>query len=102
MSSMRPTADALQDASVANLGSGSLQILPVDVNRKYLMIHNQSAVSQGVNPTGASALVGRAGTVTLVSNGSLTYEGTWVPTNAFQAQGTSGAGGLTIIVGTTQ
>lgn len=90
----------LSSVSVQNLGSGSFaNAIPANANRRYLMIHNPSGVNFAIEPTGtSSAAVGGFGCVTLVPNGSLTYENNFVPVNGMAACGSSGLG-LTVIQG---
>jgi hypothetical protein len=60
---------SFNDCSIAALSGASQQILPANPNRSYLLICNTATTNNaGVNFTGGTAVIGGAGTYTLLPN----------------------------------
>lgn len=89
-----PEIDKSKSVAVS---TSSVEILPANKNRKYLLIQNVCAAQNiGVSPSGTTAAIATAGTVTLLPGGSLLFTGNAVPKNAFNAISASGSCGVTI------
>ena len=80
----------LVDYSIASLTGASQVALAFCGWRSFLMIHNPGSANAGINPTGGVAAVGSAGTITLVPNGTMTFNIDGVPQNAITVVGTAG------------
>lgn len=93
MSFYNPVLTApLKDRSINNLATSSIQLLPPEVNRKYLLIENTSAVNIGLAIQPQAASIGSSGTITIVPTGSLVFETNFCPTNGFNIISASGSG----------
>lgn len=72
----------LFDNSVS-IGTSAVQMIPANTSRQYLIIQNVSSTATVGCSTTSSPVIGNAGTVTLVSNGSWSFAGNFIPTSAF-------------------
>lgn len=81
----------------ATVTTSSAQILPLDHTRRYLLVVNVCAVNVGINPTGGTAAIGSAGTITLFPGGSLEFTDYAVPRNAMTGIAASGSCPVTIM-----
>ena len=79
----------LADYSIASLTGSSQSLVKADGTRSMILVHNPGVNNIGVT-IGATAAIGSAGTVTLVPNGTMTFEIDGIPQNAFQVIGTAG------------
>lgn len=79
----------LTDHSIASLTGSSQAMIPQDMTRSMVLVHNPASVNAGVNPTGGTAAIGSAGTITLVPNGTMTFNIDGIPGNAMTCIGTS-------------
>ena len=92
-----------RDKSIASLSGSSQQACAPNGNRQFLLIENTGTANVGVNFSGPNsggsqtttgignvAAIAGAGTVTVVANGSLIFEGLAVPQNAVNIIGTAG------------
>lgn len=85
----------LTDRSTASLGTSSTQLVAANAQRKYLIIENVGTVNIGCSYT--TAVIGGAGTVTLVPNGSWTFEGNFIYTGAIKCIAASGSSNVVTI-----
>lgn len=70
------------DYSNATIGSSvAVQIVPANNARKYLVLENVSTVNMGCSYS-STPVIGTAGTVTLVPNGSWTFDGNFIYSGA--------------------
>lgn len=76
--------------------TSSTKILAANLNRRSLLIQNISAVNVGINIDAGTAVIGTAGTVTLLPYERMTAEGADCPKNAFTGISASGTAALTI------
>lgn len=60
------------DRTIASASGASQQVMPANAVRHSLNIINTGAANCGINPTGGTAALGGAGTLTLVPNGAYT------------------------------
>jgi hypothetical protein len=60
------------DRTIASASGASQQIMAANANRHSLTIENTGNANCGVNPTGGTAAIGAAGTITLVPTGAYT------------------------------
>jgi hypothetical protein len=60
------------DHTITSASGSSQQIMAANVSRHSLTMVNTGNANCGVNPTGGTAVIGGAGTFTLVPNGSYT------------------------------
>lgn len=80
------------------VSNSSATILAADKKRRLLLIQNVDPDEDlGVNPQGGTAAIGTAGTVTLVPNASITFNGKDVPQNAMTGICESGTCQITCI-----
>lgn len=82
---------ALKDKSSAIVGTASITLLAANPGRRFLIIQNVSAVNIGINPFGGAAVIGGAGTFTLVPAGSWVFENNEICTGAFTVIAASGS-----------
>ena len=80
----------------ATVSTASTNILPVNVSRTYLLIENVCAENIGISLDSHTAVIGAAGTVTLLPGGAMEFKDDRVPQNAFNAISASGSCGVTI------
>ena len=78
------------DYSITSLSGSSQSLLAKDGTRSYLLIQNTGNANVGVNLAGGTAAIGGTGTITLVPNGSLTFNIDSIPANAINVIGTAG------------
>lgn len=83
-------AGAYADISIAALTGVSQALAGANANRRALIISNVGATNVGVNLTGGVAVIGGAGTLTLVPGANLTIDD-FPPTNAITVIGTLAA-----------
>ena len=88
----------LLDRSSASLTTASLTIASANPSRKYLLVHNPSAVNYGCS-FGGTAAIGTAGTVTLVPNQTLTFENSFVYTGVLNCIAASGTNTIVVYEG---
>lgn len=91
---LTPTASTARSVSVS---TSSVEILPVNKRRRYLLIENVCANNVGIALSGTTAALGTAGTMTLFPGGALEFYEPVVPKNAFNAIAATGSCGLTIL-----
>jgi opacity protein-like surface antigen len=60
------------DRTIASASGASQQIMAANASRHSLTIENTGSANCGINPRGGTAVIGGAGTLTLVPNGSYT------------------------------
>lgn len=58
------------DRTITSASGASQQLMAANASRRQLIIQNTGNANCGVNPTGGTAAIGGAGTITLVPNGS--------------------------------
>lgn len=80
----------VNDNSIASLSGSSQQIVPANATRSLLIFFNDGNANAGINLAGGTAVIGGAGTITLVPNGSMTFVTGSIPENAINVIGTSG------------
>jgi hypothetical protein len=80
----------LVDYSISSLTGSSQSLVSKDSTRSFILVHNPGSANIGVNPTGGTAAIGSAGTITLVPNGTMTFNIDGIPANAMTVIGTSG------------
>ena len=88
----------LINRSSASLTTASLTIVAANPARKYLLIHNPSAVNYGCS-FGGTAAIGATGTVTLVPNQTLTIENSFIYTGALNCIAASGTNTIVVYEG---
>lgn len=79
----------LLDCSIASLTGASQALVPQDMTRKFILIENIGNANIGVNPTGGTAAIGTAGTLTIAAGATQTFNSASVPGNAMTVIGTS-------------
>ena len=60
------------DHTIASATGSSQQVMPANDRRHSMTIENTGADNCGVNPTGGTAAIGGAGTITLLPGGAYT------------------------------
>lgn len=71
-SSVAPIGTALTDRTVTSATGASQTVMAANASRKTLTIVNTGNANCGINPTGGTAVIGGAGTITLAPLGSYT------------------------------
>jgi hypothetical protein len=72
LSTANPIGITPTDHTITSASGSSQQVMPANSSRHSLTIVNTGNANCGVNPTGGTAVIGGAGTFTLVPNGSYT------------------------------
>lgn len=85
-----PSGGAYTDRSIANLTGASQALMAANADRKILVINNVGATSVAVNLTGGAAVIGGAGSITLLTNGTLVLD-SYPPTGIINIIGTLNA-----------
>lgn len=86
-------AGQLTDRGTSALTTSSLLVVPANSARKYLVIQNVGSVNVGCNP-GGTAAIGSKGTITLVPNGSWSFEANYIYTGAINCIAASSSGNV--------
>jgi hypothetical protein len=60
------------DRTITSMSGASQQLMAANASRKAMTIMNTGTSNVGINPTGGAAVIGGAGTLTLVPNGAYT------------------------------
>lgn len=80
----------ITDSSISSLSGSSQLGLAASANRSYIHIFNCGNANVGVNLSGGAAVIGGAGTDTLVPNGQINFSEGSIPQNAINVIGTAG------------
>ena|ERR1700679_1883938 len=86
-------AGNLIDRGTSALTTSSIQLVPPNSARKYLVIQNVGTVNIGCSP-GGTAAIGSQGTITLVPNGSWSLEANFIFTGAVNCIAASSSGNV--------
>lgn len=104
-----PRTVTFRDYSITSLSGNAQLAVPYDGGRLFLQIENTGNASIGVNYAGPSsggtgpggvgndATIGSTGTITIVTNGSVTFDAA-IPSNPIVVKGTAGQS-VSIVVG---
>jgi len=79
----------LIDRTITSLSGSSQSLMAQNMNRNMLILNNTGNASVGVNLVGGTAVIGGAGTITIVTNGSLVLDSNQIG-NAINIIGTAG------------
>lgn len=65
-----PVGTTPTDRTIASMSGSSQQLMAANSSRRQLIVQNTGSSNIGINPTGGTASIGAAGTLTLVPGGS--------------------------------